>query len=76
MLCYWNFYNPSTSAFMQDRLDVLRQKDPAAALRTQWMPYERISPNLKRAIIAAEDGKFLEHEGFDFELCRKPTKKT
>ena len=57
---YWNFYNPSTSAFMQDRLHDLRNKDSTMALRTQWMPYERISPHLKRAIIAAEDGKFLE----------------
>ena len=68
---YWNFYNPSTSAFMQDRLHDLRNKDSTMALRTQWMPYERISPHLKRAIIAAEDGKFLEHEGFDFEAIQK-----
>ncbi|MDE2366102.1 MAG: monofunctional biosynthetic peptidoglycan transglycosylase [Betaproteobacteria bacterium] len=72
---YWNFYNPSTSAFMRDRLDVLRQKDPGAALRMQWMPYERISPHLKRAIIAAEDSKFLEHEGFDFEAIQKAYEK-
>ena len=72
---FWNFHDPSTSAFMQARLDVLRQKNPAAVLRTQWIPYERISPNLKRAIIAAEDGKFLEHEGFDFEAIQKAYEK-
>lgn len=72
---YWNFHNPSTSAFMQDRLEVLRQKNPEAVLHTQWMPYERISPNLKRAIIAAEDSKFLEHEGFDFEAIQKAYEK-
>ncbi len=72
---FWNFYDPSTSAFMQARLDVLRQKNPAAVLRTQWMPYEQISPNLKRAIIAAEDGKFLEHEGFDFEAIQNAYEK-
>lgn len=72
---YWNFYNPSTSAFMQDRLHDLRNKDSTMALRTQWMPYERISPHLKRAIIAAEDGKFLEHEGFDFEAIQKAYEK-
>lgn len=74
-IVFWNFYNPSTSAFMQARLDVLREKNPAAVLRTQWVPYERISPNLKRAIIAAEDGKFLEHEGFDFEAIQKAYQK-
>lgn len=73
---YWNFYNPSTSAFMQDRLHDLRNKDSTiTALRTQWTPYERISPHLKRAIIAAEDGKFLEHEGFDFEAIQKAYEK-
>ena len=29
---YWNFYNPSTSAFMEERLEILRQKNPAATL--------------------------------------------
>ncbi|ARO87150.1 monofunctional biosynthetic peptidoglycan transglycosylase [Nitrosospira lacus] len=72
---YWNFYNPSTSAFMQDRLDELREKNSTVSLRTQWTPYERISPHLKRAIIAAEDGKFLEHEGFDFEAIQKAYEK-
>lgn len=74
-IVYWNFHNPSTSAFMQDRLEVLRQKNPKAVLHTKWMPYERISPNLKRAIIAAEDSKFLEHEGFDFEAIQKAYEK-
>jgi monofunctional glycosyltransferase len=72
---YWNFYNPSTSAFMQERLETLRQKNPGATLRMQWAPYESISPHLKRAIIAAEDGKFLEHEGFDFEAIQKAYEK-
>jgi monofunctional biosynthetic peptidoglycan transglycosylase len=72
---YWNSYNPSTSAFMQERLEILRQKNPGATLRMQWMPYERISLHLKRAIIAAEDSKFLEHEGFDFEAIQKAYEK-
>src|SRR5438445_4929066 len=72
---YWSFYNPSTSAFMQERLEILRQKNPGATLRMQWMPYERISPHLKRAIIAAEDSKSLEHEGFDFEAIQKAYEK-
>jgi monofunctional biosynthetic peptidoglycan transglycosylase len=33
----------------------------------QWVGYDRISANLKRAIIAAEDAKFVDHEGFDWE---------
>ena len=72
---YWNFYNPSTSAFMQERLETLRKKNPGATLRVQWAPYESISPHLKRAIIAAEDSKFLEHEGFDFDAIQKAYEK-
>ena len=56
---------------MQERLDGLQEKKPGAVLHYQWVPYERISPNLKRAIIAAEDGKFLQHEGFDFEAIQE-----
>jgi monofunctional biosynthetic peptidoglycan transglycosylase len=72
---YWNAYNPSTTAFMRDRLSALRQKNPAATLRMRWTPYERISHDLKRAVIAAEDAKFPEHEGFDFEAIQKAYQK-
>jgi monofunctional biosynthetic peptidoglycan transglycosylase len=74
-IVYWNFYTPSSSAFMQERLDVMQEKKPEAVLQYQWVPYEKISPHLKRAIIAAEDGKFLQHEGFDFEAIQKAYEK-
>lgn len=35
-----------------------------------WVPIEDISPNLQRAVIAAEDGTFLEHNGFDFKAMK------
>ena len=72
---YWNAYNPSSTAFMRDRLGSLRQKNPAATLRVRWVPYEQISQSLKRAVIAAEDGKFPEHEGFDFDAMQKAYQK-
>lgn len=64
---WWVDHNPSTSAFMDEQLTKLQQDDPEAELRYQWVTYERISPNLKRALIASEDAKFLDHEGFDWE---------
>lgn len=72
---WWIWFNPSTSAFMEDRLEVLQQKNPDAVLRHQWVPYERISVHLKRALIAAEDAKFLDHEGFDWEAIQKAYEK-
>ena len=68
---WWKFVNPSTTSFMSLRLDELREKDPRAELKQQWVPYERVSANLKRAVVAAEDAKFSEHEGFDWEGIQK-----
>ena len=64
---WWIDHDPASSAFMRAGLERLQEKDPKARLRHQWVPYEKISIHLKRAIIAAEDSKFLDHEGFDIE---------
>lgn len=64
---WWRFYNPSETAFMEEQLDKLQEKNPDAVLRHKWVPYGRISPNLKQALVASEDAKFLAHEGFDWE---------
>ena len=72
---WWKFVNPSTTSFMSLRLDELREKDPRAELKKQWVPYERISSHLKRAVVAAEDAKFSEHEGFDWEGIQKALEK-
>ncbi|KIX20746.1 peptidoglycan transglycosylase [Flavobacterium sp. 316] len=36
-----------------------------------WVSIENISPNLQKAVIASEDGLFLEHNGFDFKSMQK-----
>ena len=66
-VCWWIEHNPSRSAFMSARLADMREDDPEAELHHRWVPYERISRNLKRAVMASEDAKFLQHEGFDWE---------
>ena len=68
---YWVHFNPSTTAFMERRLETLRTTGNQAELRRQWVPYERISVNLKRAVVAAEDARFLDHEGFDWDAIQK-----
>ncbi|TBX71052.1 monofunctional biosynthetic peptidoglycan transglycosylase [Flavobacterium silvisoli] len=40
----------------------------------KWVPLEEISPNLQKAVIASEDGNFLEHSGFDFKAMQKAYK--
>jgi monofunctional biosynthetic peptidoglycan transglycosylase len=68
---YWVDHNPASTAFMEARLERLREKNPRVQLDYRWVPYARISPNLKRAIVVAEDAKFLGHEGFDWEGIQK-----
>ncbi len=66
-VCWWIKFNPATSAFMEDRLEIMQDKNPKAALQHKWVDYNKISGNLKRALIAAEDAKFVDHEGFDWD---------
>jgi monofunctional biosynthetic peptidoglycan transglycosylase len=72
---WWRDHNPEMTAFMRQRLEVLREKNPQAKLRQAWIPYEKISPHLKRAIVVAEDSRFVDHEGFDWEAIEKAREK-
>ena len=72
---YWSAYNPDSTALMRSRIERLREENPAARIQYQWVPYRGISPQLKRAVIAAEDAKFFRHEGFDWEGIRKAYEK-
>ena len=67
MIFWWRDHPPQQTSFMAERLDELRRKNPQARLRYQFVPYARISTSLKRAMIAAEDSKFVDHEGFDWD---------
>jgi monofunctional biosynthetic peptidoglycan transglycosylase len=66
-ICWWIKFNPATSAFMEDRLELMQDKNPKAGLKHKWVPYKSISGNLKRALIVSEDARFVDHEGFDWE---------
>ncbi len=71
----WAVVNPGESAFMETRLEHLQEKDEKATLRHQWVNYNQISINIKQAVIAAEDAKFIDHEGFDWEGIEKAYEK-
>lgn len=72
---YWSQFNPGTTRFMEIRLSELQGKQANATLKKQWVPYDRISPHLKRALIASEDGKFVQHYGFDWDGIQYALKK-
>jgi monofunctional glycosyltransferase len=71
----WKVYEPGPTQFMKIRLAELQKKNPNAKLQQTWVSYGFISPNLKRALIAAEDSKFMQHQGFDFDGIQKAFEK-
>jgi monofunctional biosynthetic peptidoglycan transglycosylase len=72
---WWIDHNPASSAFMQTRLEVLQDTNPDAQLQHKWVPYRKISDSLKQALIASEDAKFVDHEGFDWDGIQKAYEK-
>jgi monofunctional biosynthetic peptidoglycan transglycosylase len=70
-IAYWKFENPRETAFMERERARLLARSPKAQLRQQWVPYERISAHLKRAVVTSEDARFVEHEGVDWEAVQK-----
>ncbi|MDR0715814.1 MAG: monofunctional biosynthetic peptidoglycan transglycosylase [Azoarcus sp.] len=74
-IAWWRSANPEETRFMRLALAELREKNPRARLTHVWVPYERISIHLKRAVIAAEDSHFLEHDGFDWTGIQRALEK-
>ncbi len=72
---HWADHNPESTAFMRARLEIIREDEPGARLSHRWVPYDRISGHLKRAVVAAEDDKFMDHTGFDWEAIQKAYEK-
>jgi monofunctional biosynthetic peptidoglycan transglycosylase len=72
---WWVDHNPTSTSFMRQQLAVLREKNPDAKLKHQWVPYSRISNNLKRAIIASEDSNFSGHQGVDWDALQRAYEK-
>jgi len=74
-ICWWTRFNPSSTSFMREQLSALRENNPDATIKQQWVPYSRISNHLKRAVIASEDANFSGHDGVDWEALQKAYEK-
>jgi len=57
--------NLESTAFMDLRAREARAEGRVPRRVYQWVPYSRISPSLKRAVLVAEDAGFWGHEGID-----------
>jgi monofunctional glycosyltransferase len=63
--------NPSTTAFIELRANEARARGRTPRRIQRWMSYSRISPDLKRAVLVAEDDAFWQHEGVDIEQLQQ-----
>jgi len=66
---------PTTTAFMEQRKAELRAAGKSDAIDYRWVPYARISPYLRRAVLVAEDDTFYEHGGVDVEALQEAIRK-
>jgi len=67
----YRWVNPAETAFMSRERARIEKLRPGARLEHVWVDYGAISPHLKRAVIAAEDARFIEHEGVDWDAIQK-----
>ena len=71
LVLWYGFYNPSSTAIMQQTLRELRRETPEAQLKHEWVPYDQISTHLKRAVVASEDSNFINHTGVEWQDIRR-----
>ena len=64
-------HNPDTTAIIEQRAEEARTHGEQPRRYQLWVPIERISPNLERAVIAGEDTNFMTHHGFDYDAIQK-----
>jgi monofunctional biosynthetic peptidoglycan transglycosylase len=67
--------NPKKTAFMEYREAEWKEKGRKKKIVHTWVPFSAISPYAVKAVIIAEDDKFWQHEGFDFEAMQKALEK-
>ena len=71
----YRYIEPDETAFMEIRREQKLKHDPKAEIWHEWVEYDAISIHVKRAVVAAEDSKFVDHFGFDWEGIRHAMQK-
>ena len=62
--------NPSSTSLIDIRANEAKAKGQEVRREQMWVPLDRISTNLQRAVLAGEDTNFTTHRGFDYEAIR------
>src|SRR5262245_50730019 len=64
-------HNPESTAMIDARTEEAEAEGRPAKRVQTWVPLDKISPNVMRAVLAGEDNHFFEHDGFDYEAIQK-----
>jgi monofunctional biosynthetic peptidoglycan transglycosylase len=67
--------DPQSTAFERSELWRVASEKGSLKWQQQWVPYEKISNHLKRAVIASEDDGFVNHDGVDWSALEKAWQK-
>lgn len=65
------FYNPTTTAFIQQDLNECKSEKNSCYFQMSWKPLKKISSSLQKAVLISEDDGFFEHEGIDTEAIQE-----
>ena len=63
--------NPATTSLIETRIGEARRSGVEPKRVQIWVPLDRISPQLQRAVLAGEDSNFATHQGFDYEAIQR-----
>jgi monofunctional biosynthetic peptidoglycan transglycosylase len=63
--------NPASTSLIDARINEAKDRGQQPRREQAWVPLERISPNLQRAVLAGEDTNFTSHHGFDYQAIQK-----
>ena len=67
--------DPQSSSFERSEAWRLATETGSLRWRQQWVPYAQLSGPLKQAVIASEDGSFVNHDGVEWEAMEKAWQK-
>src|SRR6266403_2298385 len=64
-------HNPSSTSLIDTRTNEALARGQEPRREQTWVPLDRISSNLQRAVLAGEDTNFVTHHGFDYQAIQK-----
>ncbi|HEY8048011.1 MAG TPA: monofunctional biosynthetic peptidoglycan transglycosylase [Ramlibacter sp.] len=67
--------DPESTTFQRSEAWRIAHEKGRVRWSHEWVPYARISDNLKRAVIASEDDDFVNHDGVEWEAIEKAWEK-